>query len=272
MAYRVSMSDGSAYSEEPTNTREKIMAATYDALLKHGYAGLSISRIADEADLSKSSFYHHFDGKHDILLSFADYTLEDFERQMGTESTGDPVRDLYTFLGLIIGLDPGAGADPDYTEKLGAYLELRSQAIHDPEFREKFTETSDRYVDSLADIIEDGIEQGSFRDVDPERTAGFLLTIIAGVIVETTTRTDDIRELIWEPLTEYIEAHVVRGRVTTDVPGWRNTPGRLKTYGTEDNEDPRLTTGSSGNHPFFPSNSDETEPADSGDDADDGEH
>jgi len=250
------MSDGSASNREAASTRDRIMAATYDALQKHGYAGLSISRIADEADLSKSSFYHHFDGKHDLLLSFADYTLEDFERQMGTASTDDPVRDLYTFLGLIIGLDPEKGADPEYTEKLGAYLELRSQAINDPDFREKFTETSDRYVDNLADIIEDGVEQDVFNDVDPERTAGFLLTIIAGVIVETTTRTDDIRELIWAPLTEYIESHVVRGRADVSTPGWRNTPGRLRTYGTEDNEDPRLTTGSPGNHPFFPSEED----------------
>jgi AcrR family transcriptional regulator len=251
------MAGDAAFGGEATDTREEIMHATYAALQKHGYAGISISKLADEADLSKSSFYHHFDGKDDILLSFADYMLEDFEREMDTESTGDPVKDLYTFLGLIIGLDPEVGADPDYTEKLGAYLELRSEAIHDPAFREKFTETSDRYVASLADIIEDGIEQGTFRDVDPEQTAGFLLTIIAGIIVETTTRTDDIRELIWESLTEYIEANIVRGRVPESAPGWRNTPGRLQTYGTEDNEDPRLTTGSSGTHPFFPSSDDE---------------
>lgn len=248
------MAGDAAFGGEAADTREEIMHATYDALQKHGYAGLSISKLAAEADLSKSSFYHHFDGKDDILLSFADYMLEDFERELGTESVGDPIRDLYTFLGLIIGIDPETGVDSEYTEKLGAYLELRSQAIHDPEFRAKFTETSDRYVDTLADIIEDGIEQGVFRDVDPERTAGFLLTVIAGIIVETTTRTDDVRAEIWESLTGYIEACVVQGRPPTDIPSWRNRPGRLTTGGTENNADPRLTTGSEGGHPFFPSN------------------
>ena len=258
-----------AFSGEPTDAREEIMRATYAALQKHGYAGISISRIADETELSKSSFYHHFDGKDDILLSFADYMLEDFEREMGTESTGDPIKDLYTFLGLIIGLDPIAGADPAYTEKLGAYLELRSQAINDPEFSEKFTETSDRYVESLADIIEEGVEEGAFMDVDPERTAGFLLTIIAGIIVETTTRTDDIRELIWESLTEYIEAQVVKRRPHDDIASWRQKPGRLTTGGTQNNASRRLTTGSPGDHPFFPSRPLEKnlrEPVDDGDD------
>ena len=243
-----------AFGGEAADTREEIMHATYAALQKYGYAGISISRLADEADLSKSSFYHHFDGKDDILLSFADYMLEDFEREMGTESTGDPIKDLYTFLGLIIGVDPVAGVDPDYTGTLGAYLELRSQAIHDPEFSEKFTETSDRYADSLADIIEEGVEKGAFMEVDPQRTAEFLLTIIAGVIVETTTRTDDIRDRIWESLTEYIEAHVVKRQPETDTPSWRNRPGRLTTGGAENNADPRLPTGSPGGHPFFPSN------------------
>ncbi|MFC6757224.1 hypothetical protein ACFQER_11770 [Halomicroarcula sp. GCM10025894] len=33
----------------------------------------------------------------------------------------------------------------------------------------------------------------------------------------------------------------------------RQRPGRLTTGGTQNNADPRLTTGSPGDHPFFPS-------------------
>jgi len=247
------MAGDAAFGGEAADTREEIMHATYAALQKHGYAGISISRIADEADLSKSSFYHHFDGKHDILLAFADYMLEDFERAMGTESTGDPVEDLYTFLNLILGVYPTERAAPDQVERLGAFLEVRCQAINDPEFREKFTENPDRYVAHLTEIIEDGIEQGVFHDVDAERTATFLLTIVDGIIVEATTRTDDPREDLWESLSEYIEDNVVRRRTDTDIASWRQRPGRLTTGGTQNNADPRLTTGSSGDHPFFPS-------------------
>lgn len=247
------MAGDAAFRGEAADTREEIMHATYAALQKHGYAGISISRIADEAGLSKSSFYHHFDGKHDILLAFADYMLEDFERALDTESTGDPVEDLYTFLNLILGVYPNERGAPDQVERLGAFLEVRAQAIHDPEFRQKFTDNPDRYVAHLSDIIEDGIEKGVFHDVDPERTAEFLLTIVDGIIVEATTRTDDKREELWECLSEYIESNVVRRQPDTETASWRQRPGRLTTGGTENNADPRLTTGSPGGHPFFPS-------------------
>ena len=36
----------------------------------------------------------------------------------------------------------------------------------------------------------------------------------------------------------------------------------MKTYAAEDNDDPRLRTGSPGNHPFFPSSSPESDPRD----------
>jgi AcrR family transcriptional regulator len=248
------MAGDATFGGEAADTREEIMHATYVALQKYGYAGISISRLAEEAGLSKSSFYHHFDGKHDIMLAFADYMMADFERAMRTESTGDPVEDLYTFLNLILGVYPNERQAPDQVDRLGAFLELRCQAINDPAFRKKFTENPDGYVDRLTEIIEDGIEQGVFNEVDPERTAEFLLTIVDGIIVEATTRTDDPREELWESLSEYIEAHVVRQQPDTEFASWRQRPGRLTTGGTENNPDPRLTTGSPGGHPFFPPN------------------
>lgn len=203
------MSDTTELGADPTDTHEAIMCGTYQALREHGYAGLSIQRIADETDLSKSTFYHHFDGKDEILLSFADYILEQFTWGLRIGSTGDPVRDLYTFLDLTLGIHPSDGDSPNTEERLATYLELRSQAIHDPEFRDKFTEMSDGYVDHLVPILQDGIDQGVFADVDPEQTARFLLAIVDGIIVEVTTRTDDQRPVLWNALEAYIEESII---------------------------------------------------------------
>ncbi|TQQ82741.1 TetR/AcrR family transcriptional regulator [Halonotius terrestris] len=210
------MSDGSASSREPTSTREAIMHATYDALHKHGYAGLSISRIAEEGDFSKSTFYHHFDDKDDILLSFADFIIVQFERGFELESTGGPVEDLYVFLNFALGTHPLAADRPDSVERMGVWIELRSQSIHDPAFAEKFTETADKYIDHLTGILAEGIEQGVFNDVDARKMATFLLTIVDGAILEVTTRTDDLRPLVWEKMDEYIRDNLIRGDVDID--------------------------------------------------------
>jgi len=77
---------------EPVDSREAIMRATYLALREYGYAGLSIQRIADESDLSKSTFYHHYDGKGDLLTAFVDFTLEEFIRIFSLESGDDQSR------------------------------------------------------------------------------------------------------------------------------------------------------------------------------------
>lgn len=202
------MADRTLLTGEPANTHDEIMFATYEALQKHGYAGLSIQRIADESEHTKSTFYHHFDGKEDLLLSFAEFILENFQRAFEYESSGDPERDLKLFLGLLLG-EYGDGDESDTDEMLGAYIELRSQAVRNEAFRETFTRTSDQYVDHLAGIIEEGIDQGVFDEVDPQATAGFLLTMADGAILLKTTRTDDPMAQLHAEIETYIDHEVV---------------------------------------------------------------
>jgi len=45
--------------EKWSTAEEEIMQTTYQALLVNGYAGLSISRIADELGKSKAALYYH---------------------------------------------------------------------------------------------------------------------------------------------------------------------------------------------------------------------
>lgn len=210
------MDHGQAFGGEATDTREEIMYATFAAIQKHGYAGVSISRIAAETDLAKSSFYHHFDGKDDILLSFADFIVEEFARGLETETTENPLEELYAFLTLLLGVEPTERDAPDYLDINSAYFELRSQAIHDPAYREKFTETSDRFLRDFVAIIEAGIEADVFEDVDPQGTASFILTLVDGIIFNTLTRTDDPREQLWAQLDDYLRANVFRGELPTD--------------------------------------------------------
>ena len=236
-----------AFGGEAADTREKIMHATYAALRKYGYAGISISRLAEEADLSKSSFYHHFDGKDDILLSFAEYTIEEFNRGFDSESTGDPVEDLYAFLNILVAVHPTERDSRDSVERMGIWLELRSQAIHDSAFREQFTETTDRYIEQLTGIIEAGIEQGAFREVDAERTAIFLLTIVEGVFVTATTRTDDLRPVIWEAMEAYIDDNLVTDAVRP-LEGYQFGD----TASSRDSRPSRWTSRRPAGHPYFP--------------------
>lgn len=206
------MAADTPFTGEPADSREAIMRATYCALEQYGYAGLSIQRIADEADLSKSTFYHHYDNKDDLLTSFVDFILAEFSRIFSMEASEDPLAQLQTYVHLILDLESADGvSDTTSTERvLGTYVELRAQGVRDKEFREKYTEVDQTFEQQLADIIEDGIEAGVFKDVDPDRTATFLLTLIAGHTFRHSTREDDFTDAVRTEVDEYIEYRLVR--------------------------------------------------------------
>ncbi|WP_254272112.1 TetR/AcrR family transcriptional regulator [Haloarcula marina] len=201
--------DAIPFTGEPADSHEAIMRATFYALQEHGYAGLSIQRIADEADLSKSTFYHHFDGKDDLLLAFLEFILDEFDRVFQLESSGDPAQDLLTFFALILGDFPTAEEMPDPNDVLASYVELRAQAVRNPEFKTKFTETDHRFTARITALIEEGIEKGVFADVDAERTAQFLLTSLDGILLQNATRNDNPLPGMREAMERYIERELL---------------------------------------------------------------
>lgn len=188
------------------------MRATYCALEQYGYAGLSIQRIADEADLSKSTFYHHYDDKEDLLTSFVDFILAEFTRIFSLEAGDDPLERFRTYVYLILDLGSvDEVADTTSSERvLGTYVELRAQAVRDQTFREKYTEIDQAFEEQLSGIVRDGIEAGVFKDVDPERTATFVLTLIAGHAFRHSTREDDFTEAVRQEFDDYVEQQLLR--------------------------------------------------------------
>lgn len=196
---------------EPADSREAIMRATHRALHEHGYAGLSIQRIADEADLSKSTFYHHYDGKDDLLTSFVDFTLEQFMRVFSLESGEDPLENLRTFIDLLTCYEPDVDGElpEDIDAILGTYVELRAQAVRDEVVRQKFTEADEAFTAQLAGIVRVGVEQDVFGPVEPERTASFIATVLAGNTFRRTTQDEHDPDAVREELDAYIETQLL---------------------------------------------------------------
>ena len=206
------MSEDMPFVGDPADSREAIMRATHRALREHGYAGLSIQRIADEADLSKSTFYHHYDDKDDLLTSFVEFTLQEFVRVFSLEAGDDPLENLRTFIDLLVCRSPDVDRElpPDIDAILGTYVELRAQAVRDEVVRRKFTETDEAFVAQVTDIVRSGIDSGEFEPVDPDATASFIVTVIAGNTFRRTTRdaysSDDVRA----ELDAYVERRLLQ--------------------------------------------------------------
>ncbi|MBS3816891.1 MAG: TetR/AcrR family transcriptional regulator [Candidatus Thermoplasmatota archaeon] len=160
----------------PDDVKEKAMKATFRALCKHGYADLTMKKIADESDKCKSTFHYHYDTKEKLLVNFIEFLLEGFKDRM-VPDTEDPLEKLNGLIdNMLFGL-----ADEETTESFHtALLEIRSQAPYNERYREQITE-NDQYIKKVvSDIIREGIEKNRFKDVNAEETATVILSAIDG--------------------------------------------------------------------------------------------
>ncbi|UPW00522.1 TetR/AcrR family transcriptional regulator [Halorussus gelatinilyticus] len=155
-------------------TAEQMMEATYRALREHGYADLTMQRIADESSVSKATFHYHFDTKEELLKAFLDHLVEQFEGRLASEA-GDPRERLDAFLDAIFA--PAEDVSPI------PLMELKSQAPYHEAYRERFVEMDERLREVVAEAVRDGIESGQFDDANPEAVARFVVTAINGAHV-----------------------------------------------------------------------------------------
>ncbi|WP_181687253.1 TetR/AcrR family transcriptional regulator [Halorhabdus salina] len=177
------MSSHHLFPDEPAETRIGILKATYGALREHGYADLTIERIGEHFPKSTSLIYHHYDGKDELLRDFLSYLLEDAEADLGIEGDLGPAERLGVIFDRVFSPDD----DPEAAAFRQAMVGLRAQATTDPAYREHFSEHDAFFRDRLAAIVREGVEDGTFRDVDPEAVATMLHATITGVMTQQST-------------------------------------------------------------------------------------
>lgn len=133
--------------------------------MKHCYPGLSIQKIANEFEKSKSLLYHHYDSKEDLLLDFLDHQLEAFREKAEEDSEEDVKEALMEKAFMAFDEETG----------MKGLVEIRTEGLRDERFRERFQEFSKAYREKLEELIEEGQKEGiSKEDVDAEKVSKFV--------------------------------------------------------------------------------------------------
>jgi len=155
---------------------EEIMDAVASALRRHGYADLTMQDIADESSKSKSLLHYHYDTKEDLLVAFLDDLLTEYENRIECRADQPPEQRLVDFLARFVFTPEDDGREAFHL----ALLEMRSQGPFNDRIQTQL-ERSDRLLrETLAEIIADGIDDGTFEPVDPDRTAALLVAALDG--------------------------------------------------------------------------------------------
>jgi len=155
-----------AHNTAPTTAADRRRAAIIALAAKlfdeHGYANVSMEQIALAAGLAKPSLYHYFRDKDEILRgiheTFIDILLERHEQRKQL--------DLSPALLVLGAMTDIYGLMETHRGHVRVFFEHHRELPDS--VREEIRVKRDRYQQQIRESIERGIEDGQFREVDPE--------------------------------------------------------------------------------------------------------
>ena len=110
---------------------------------------------------------------------------------------------------IVEGLPPAVDrANLELDDPLIALIEVRVQAIHDAEYKDRIGRIDRAVRDQFAADIAEGIERGSIREADPEEAAETLYTLLIGGLLRRTT-TDVELETVRDDAYEFVDQSLV---------------------------------------------------------------
>ncbi|MBS7539241.1 TetR/AcrR family transcriptional regulator [Ancylobacter lacus] len=169
--------------ENPSPTREKILAAGIRALLEHGYEGTGLGPLLASVDVPKGSFYHFFPSKEDFAAAVLDAYVAHYRAHrlaVFGDATRTPMARLDAY---IVHLEAEALGG---TALAGCLYGVLAQSVGGlgPELRQRLAAAFERWEQDLAALIAEAQQAGEVDPaLDPADTAAGLIDFYEGAIV-----------------------------------------------------------------------------------------
>ncbi|MEU9064412.1 TetR/AcrR family transcriptional regulator [Streptomyces sp. NPDC048430] len=164
---------------------ETILEAARDVLLRDGYAGLSMEKVAAAARVGKPTVYRRWSSKAALV---ADAVLRSFLAAVpGTEppgrpATGDTTQQLTAWFRAYA----ASVCDPHHAAMIRALIAAAAESPHDAD--NLYRHHTRAQYETLVTCLRAGVADGEFRaDADLEAVADAL---IGSVLYQLLTRTD----------------------------------------------------------------------------------
>ncbi len=155
------------------DTYQNILHVARRLFIKQGYTATSIRQIALEAGIGKATIYHHFPDKEAIALALLNQDVAGRKEALAViRAEEDPRRRIEKAVKASLA---------SIIETADIFQIVRREVPGgQAKFQTEFGRFMDEYVALLTESIQIGIDQGSFRRIDPRQAAHVLLTMIQG--------------------------------------------------------------------------------------------
>lgn len=161
-------------------TRHHILEASQRLFSLNGYDATGVAEICQAAGVSKGAFYHHFPSKQEVFLTLLENWLEMLDNGLKAISQG--AQDVPHILLQMTELLPGVFQAAD--GRLPMFLEYWLQASRDEAIWKATIAPYRRYQEFFMKLVKQGIQEGSFREVDPRIAAQTIVALAMGLLLQ----------------------------------------------------------------------------------------
>ena len=155
-------------TEKASNARQNIIDTTIRLISERGYAEVTTILIAQEANVSQGLVFHYFKGKEALILAVTQQKLREFAELLSKETSGEK-NALKKIEKMALGYCQMAG-------DMGVLFEviLRQVKLFGLSRQQMIKLGISELADLLVETIQEGIEQGLIRKVNPNTVASCL--------------------------------------------------------------------------------------------------
>jgi len=204
----------------PEATRERLVAAAFEEIHRHGYQGTGLDTILANAGVTKGALYHHFADKADLAHAVIDEVIRGLTLQRWpgplARHEGDPISGIE----LVLDIVAAEFSDPGFADmvELGCPLNNLAQEMSplDERFRRRIAVVFEAWIESFAQALERGRADGTVRrDVDARKVATFVVSSIEGSFgLAKTAKSALLLRENFEVLGEFLETLRAAPRAT----------------------------------------------------------
>jgi AcrR family transcriptional regulator len=147
--------------------RNQIIDAATKVFTRLGFQNARMDDIAEEARLSKGSLYWYFESKDEIILNILDNLFDNELSELNglSDMEGSAVERLLQFSNQTI------TAIKDMQPLMPILLDFYALTLRRGQIQQVFAKYLRRYLLTLTPIIQHGIDQGEFHQIDPQEAA-----------------------------------------------------------------------------------------------------
>lgn len=152
---------------KPDRKKSEILNATFRCIYEQGIAELSMRSIARAANMNQSTLHYYFQSKENLLIEFIkalfDFFIYDMEKRF--QKSDPPEKKLEAIF------ESGEDFAGKQRELFVVFVDCWSLSIRNPAMKKIFSNAYEKHVNVIEDIIEEGVHQGVFNEVNENALA-----------------------------------------------------------------------------------------------------